>query len=132
MTHAPNQLKRSKNNVGVEMIKRLFFTAAIMLTAGPGTAGSLTNGAWLPSGCGIEPSVPVIDQSSVEAFNQSVKAINDWQQKANDYNACLIKEANADNALIANSANDEQARLRAAVEKIQSETAAAKAKLDKE
>jgi hypothetical protein len=113
------------------MIKRLFFTAAIMLTAVSGTAGTITNGAWSPSGCGTEPAVPVIDQSSVDAYNQSVKAINDWQQKANTYNGCLIKEANVDNTLIANSANDEQARLRAAIEKIQTETTAAKAKLDK-
>ena len=112
------------------MIKRLFFAAAMMLTAVSGTAGTITNGTWSPSGCGIEPVVPVIDQSSVEAYNQSVKAINDWQQKANVYNGCLIKEANADNSLIANSANDEQARLRAAIEKIQAETTAAKAKLD--
>ena len=112
------------------MIKRLFFAAAMMLTVVSGTAGTITNGTWSPSGCGIEPVVPVIDQSSVEAYNQSVKAINDWQQKANAYNGCLIKEANADNSLIANSANDEQARLRAAIEKIQAETTAAKAKLD--
>lgn len=73
----------------------------------------------------------IIDPSSVETYNQSVKAINVWQQKANAYNGCVIKEANADNALIANAANDEQARLRAAIEKIQVETTAAKAKLDK-
>ncbi len=113
------------------MIKRLFFAAAIMFTAVSGTAGTITNGTWSPSGCGAEPVVPVIDQSSVETYNQSVKAINDWQQKANTYNNCLINEANADNSLIANSANDEQARLRAAIEKIQAETTAAKAKLDK-
>jgi len=113
------------------MIKRLSFAAAMMLTAASGMAGTITNGAWSPSGCGAEPAVPVIDQSSVDAYNQGVKAINDWQQKANAYNGCLIKEANADNALIANSANDEQARLRAAIEKIQAETTAAKAKLDK-
>ena len=113
------------------MIKRLFFTAAIMLTSVSGTAGTITNGGWSPSGCGPEPAVPVVDQSSVDAYNQSVKAINDWQQKANAYNGCLIKEANVDNTLIANSANDEQARLRAAIEKIQAETTAAKANLDK-
>lgn len=106
------------------MIKRLFFTAAIMLTVVSSMAGTITNGVWPPSGC----AVPVIDQSSVDAYNKSVKAINDWQQKANAYNGCLIKEANVDNALIANSANDEQVRLRAAIEKIQAETAAAKAK----
>ncbi|MGR9015113.1 MAG: hypothetical protein ACU83U_15870 [Gammaproteobacteria bacterium] len=113
------------------MIKRLFFTAVIILTAPFGMAGTITNGTWSPSACGTEPEVPVIDQSSVEAYNNSVKAINDWQQKANAYNGCLIKEANADNTLIANSANEEQARLRAAIERIQAETTAAKAKLDK-
>ncbi|MCK9636849.1 MAG: hypothetical protein M0R41_11290 [Methylobacter tundripaludum] len=113
------------------MIKRLFFTAAMMLTASTGMAGTIANGVWSPSGCGSEPVVPVIDPSSVETYNQSVKAINDWQQKANAYNGCVIKEANADNALIANAANDEQARLKAAMEKLQAETTAAKDKLDK-
>jgi len=103
----------------------------MMLAAVSGTAGTIANGIWSPSGCGTEPAVPVIDQSSVDAYNQSVKAINDWQQQANAYNACVIKEANTDNSLIANAANDEQARLRAAIEKIQAETTAAKAKLDK-
>ena len=115
----------------MKMIKRLFFAAAMMLTAVSGMAGTIMNGIWSPSGCGTEPVVPVIDQGSVDAYNRSVKAINDWQQKANTYNGCLIKEANADNSLIANSANDEQTRLRAAIEKIQTETTAAKAKLDK-
>ena len=113
------------------MIKRLFFTAAMALTGVSGTAGTITNGAWSPSSCGTEPVVPVIEQGSVDEYNQSVKAVNDWQQKANAYNGCLIKEANADNSLIAGSANDEQARLRAAIDKIQTETTAAKAKLDK-
>ncbi len=113
------------------MINRLFFTAALMLATVSGTAGTIANGGWLPSGCGTEPAVPVIDQSSIDAYNQSVKVINDWQQKATAYNGCLIKEANADNSLIANSANEEQARLRTAIEKIQAETTAAKAELDK-
>jgi len=112
------------------MINRLFFAAALMFTAVAATAGIISNGSWSPANCGSEPAVPVIDQSSVDAYNQSVKAINDWQQKASAYNGCLIKEANADSAVIANSANEEQARLRAAIEKIQAETTAAKAKLD--
>ena len=113
------------------MLKRLFFTAAMMLTAVSVTAGTITNGVWSPSNCGTEPLVPVIKQGSVDEYNQSVKAINDWQKKANAYNSCLIKEANADNSLIANVANEEQARFKATIEKIQAETTAAKAKLDK-
>lgn len=113
------------------MIQRTFITAVIMVaTISVGTAGTITNGAWSPSDCGTEPVVPVIEQSSVDAYNQSVKAINEWQQKANAYNTCLINEANADNARIAKVANEEQSRLRTAIEKIKTETMAAKAKLD--
>ena len=113
------------------MTQRTLFAAAIMVaTVSVGTAGTITSGAWSPSGCGTEPVIPVIEQSSVDAYNKSVKAINEWQQKANTYNACLINEANADNALIAKTANEEQSRLRAAIEKIKTDTDAAKAKLD--
>jgi hypothetical protein len=78
--------------------------------------------------------VPVIEQGSVDEYNQSVKAINDWQQKANayTYTGCVIKEANSDNSLIANAANNEQAKFKATIEKIQAETTAAKANLDKQ
>ena len=114
------------------MIQRTFFAAVIMVaTASVGTAGTITNGAWSPSGCGTEPIVPVIEQSNVDAYNKSVKAINEWQQKANAYNTCLINEANADNALIAKTANEEQSRLRAAIEKIKTDATIAKAKLDR-
>lgn len=113
------------------MTKRLFFIAATLGIAHTAAAGTIANGTWAPSGCGTEPTVPVIDASSVDTYNQSVKAINDWQQKATAYNGCLIKEANTDNALIANIANDEQARLRSNMEKIQAEATAAKEKLDK-
>jgi len=114
------------------MIQKTLFTAIIMVaTLSVGTAGTITNGAWSPSGCGTEPIVPVIEQSNVDAYNKSVKAINEWQQKANTYNTCLINEANADNALIAKTANEEQSRLRAAIEKIKADTDTAKAKLDR-
>jgi hypothetical protein len=114
------------------MIQRTLITAVIMVaTVSAGTAGTIANGAWSPSGCGTDPVVPAIDQGSVDAYNQSVKAINEWQQKANTYNTCLINEANADNALIAKTANEEQSRLRAAIEKIKTDTDAAKAKLDR-
>ena len=75
--------------------------------------------------------VSVIEKSSVDTFNNSVKVINEWQQKANAYNICLINEANADNALIAKMANQEQSRFWATIEKIRTYTDAGKAKLDK-
>jgi hypothetical protein len=113
------------------MKQRTFFTALIMVASvSVGTAGTIANGTWAPSGCGTEPGVPIIEQGSVDAYNKSVKAINEWQQKANAYNTCLINEANADNAVIAKTANEEQSRLRAAIEKIKTDADAAKTRLD--
>jgi rhamnogalacturonyl hydrolase YesR len=113
------------------MRQRTFITAAIMVaTVSVGTAGTFINGAWSPSGCGVEPVIPVIEQDSVDAYNQSIKTINEWQKKASAYNTCVINEANADNALIAKTATKEQNKFRAAVEKIKTSTDAAKAKLD--
>ncbi len=112
------------------MIRRILFTATIMLTAFSGTAGTITNGVWSPGDCGAEPAPPVVEQSSVDAYNQSIKAINEWQQKANAYNTCLINDANKDNALIAKAANDGQSRFHALIEKIKSDTDKAKAKLN--
>lgn len=112
------------------MLYKKIITAALSALAFNSLAGTITNGVWSPSNCGTDPLPPTIDQSSVENFNKSVKAINDWQQKANAYNSCLINEANADNALIAKTANDQQAKLRAAFEKIKQESEAAKTRLE--
>jgi hypothetical protein len=114
------------------MTQRTFFLGLIMIMASSVVlAGTITNGAWAPTGCGTETVAPVVDQSSVDAYNKSVKAINEWQQKTNAYNTCLINEANADNALIVKTAQEEQRRFHAAIQKIQIDTDAAKAKLDR-
>ena len=113
------------------MLQKTFFTAVILIAAASvGTAGTIDNGVWSPSACGTEPEVPVVDQDSVETYNQSIKTIDEWQQKANAYNSCVINEANADNALIAKTATEGQKKFRAAVEKIKAATDAAKAKLE--
>jgi hypothetical protein len=113
------------------MIQRTFFTVTILLaTISVSTAGTITNEVWSPSGCGIEPSAPITEQDSIDAYNKSIKAINDWQQKIQAFNECMIKEANADNALITKTANNQQSRLRAVLDKIKSDLDAAKAKLE--
>ena len=114
------------------MKQRTFFLGLIIIMASSDAmAGTITNGAWAPTGCGTETVAPVVDQSSVDAYNKSVKAINEWQQKTNAYNTCLINEANADNALIVKTAQEERRRFHAAIQKIQIDTDAAKAKLDR-
>ncbi len=113
------------------MKQRKFFILAIVLTAlSTANAGTITNQVWTPSGCGTEPIAPGIEQNSIDAYNKSIKAINDWQVKAQAFNECVIKEANADSALIAKTANDQQNRLRAVLDKIKSDTDAAKASLE--
>jgi hypothetical protein len=71
-------------------------------------AGSLGGSEWKPSQCGQKPVAPTVDDQSIDAFNRSVTAINDWHQQSKTYLECLIKEANADNKIIADSANREQ------------------------
>lgn len=123
------------NHIGNElkMLKRILFLVVMLISPlSIVIAGTISNGVWLPSACGAEPSPPVFKQKSIEEYNDSVKLINEWQLKANAYNNCLIKEANIDNALIAKSANEQQSKLRLAFDNIKSFTDAAKAKLDKE
>ncbi|EIC30429.1 MULTISPECIES: hypothetical protein [Methylomicrobium] len=94
-------------------------------------AGTLANGKWSLADCGNKPEVPAINQTNVEAFNQSVAKINAWQQQAKVYYECLVKEANADNSVIADTANAAQAEYRSTVESIGQQAEAAKKKLEK-
>ncbi len=114
------------------MIKQTFLNLAILLSVNSVSfAGTIANGVWSPSACGTEPVAPAIEQDSIDAYNKSVKAINDWQTKAQAFNECVINEANADNAIIAKTANDQQSRLHGILDKIKSDMVAAKAKLIK-
>lgn len=109
----------------------LLMTVILLPAASPVNAGTLLNGGWKPNNCGIKPNAPIVDDSSVEAFNKSVTAINNWQQLAKTYFECLIKEANADNSVIADTANREQSDYRQSVEKISNAANEAKKKLEK-
>lgn len=94
-------------------------------------AGNLSDGQWQPANCGQKPSAPAINTKNVDGYNQSVKDINTWQTKAQEYYSCLVKEANADNDTIAKSANAAQDEFRNDVNRIQKEAVAGKAKVEK-
>jgi hypothetical protein len=119
---------------GVSRMKYTLTVAALLALsfALPAHAGSLNNGSWQPSGCGLVPDAPTIDGGNIDAYNKSIAAINAWQQKSREYFECLIKEANTDNSIIADHANQAQAKYRDSVEKIGAEAEAAKKKLDKD
>jgi hypothetical protein len=122
----------SIDGVNYMSYKLLFAALLPLIFVTPGQAGSLNNGSWQPSGCGVVPDSPAIDGGNIDAYNKSIAAINTWQQKSRDYFECLIKEANTDNGIIADHANQAQAKYRDTVEKIGAEAEAAKKKLDKE
>lgn len=109
----------------------LSFSLLLAQFIGIAQAGNLANGGWTPRNCGVKPSAPSIADDSVETFNKSIAAINNWQQQAKVYFECLIKEANTDNGIIADTANKEQAEYRKSVEAIGVAADAAKKKLDK-
>ena len=113
--------------IKITSITLLLITASVSVCM----AGSINNNVWSPSACGNEPEIPVIKKDNIETYNQSIKAINEWQQASITYNTCMVNEANADNALIAKIANEKQNKFRVAVEKIKVDTDAAKALLDK-
>ncbi len=89
------------------MLTKIFAAAgaALLLLLGQAQAGTLTNGAWTPSGCGHEPTAPNIDTSNEKAFNASLDADEDFEKKYVDYASCAVKEANADQNAVASSAN---------------------------
>ncbi|WP_394754213.1 hypothetical protein [Crenothrix sp.] len=103
------------------MLKRFLTTTVLLLGTASTTAGVLKEGIWMPSGCGPRQEAPLIDASTADAYNASVKAINDWQKLASAYDDCLVKEANVDSALIAKMATDEQSKLQETVKKINKE-----------
>jgi hypothetical protein len=106
-------------------------TLSLLLVTLSAHAGSLANGQWQPANCGQKPPSPAIKTSSVEDFNQSIKDINAWQAKAQEYYNCIVKEANVDNQIIATSANAAQDEFKNEVKRIQQEADAGKAKVEK-
>lgn len=109
----------------------IFATALLLQSVNPAQAGSLANGQWTIAGCGEKPTPPVVNVRDADAYNNSVKVTNEWQEKAGVYYECVIKEANADTAAISAKANSEQAEYKQVFEGIVATLDAAKKKLEK-
>lgn len=106
--------------------------ASLLLTSASASAGVISNGNWTPAGCGEKPAAPIVAARSEDAFNNSVEAINQWQEQSKVYFDCLVKEANGDNATIAESANRAQTQYREAIDKIKVDIDAANKKLNQQ
>lgn len=113
------------------MKQSIFLLTTLILFHTSSNAGTLVNGTWSPAGCGERPVAPAVSTTSIADYNRSVEVVNEWQKQAQEYNSCLVNEANADNALIAKTANDQQAKFREEIDHISAEADKAKAVLDK-
>ena len=113
-------------------MKRFLTPTAIWLFAAISVqAGTLSSTDWKPTGCGEKVPAPVVNTKSVDDYNKSIKDINAWQKKAQDYYSCVVNEANTDNQLIANSANAAQDEFKQEVQRIQKEATDGKTKVEK-
>lgn len=105
----------------------LISTAILYTAISTVNAGTLNNGQWTPSECGEIPEPESLDTSNgIDAYNESVKKVNEWQQLAQAYLSCFINEANADNTTISKIATEEQNKFRTIFDKIKADAAAAK------
>lgn len=115
-------------------MKRIFRLAVLIAFAVTFTAnaGTLNDGSWSPSGCGVMPDVPIVNSSSADTINKSIAAVSDWQKQLQTYDECMIREANADTTAIAKSAKAQQTRYHEASEKINAELVAGREKFSRE
>ncbi len=109
-------------------LRKSIFTIIFLLTVLDAYAGNLQNGVWQAAGCGLKPPSPTVNTQSVDDFNKSIKDINAWQAKAQEYYNCIVKEANTDNDAIAKAAQDE---FKQEVNRIQKAANEGKAKVEK-
>ncbi|MDD4914893.1 MAG: hypothetical protein PHW13_07630 [Methylococcales bacterium] len=105
-------------------------TVCLFLFMPVAQAGTLQNGEWTAGDCGAKPVAPQIDAHDAEAYNQSVTAINQWQQQANSYYECQVREANKDAGIIAAKARLSQEEYRQIMDGVTATMDAAKKKLE--
>ena len=74
----------------------------------PGSAGGAA-GAWSPEQCGAEPARPVLDLGDRAKYNHSADVVNEYEGKAKAWDACVMKQANADMEAISAAAKSRMA-----------------------
>lgn len=100
----------------------------LMLSVATAQAGTLAEGAWSPSGCGVKPEAPALDFKNEKTYNLSVDAVNAYLQSLHVYIDCLVQEANVDIRTTTQAANAAQQAVAVEREKILAEVKAAEAK----
>ncbi len=107
-------------------ITRLAIITGLCVAMLSANAGTLKKDGWDASDCGNKPLAPELDFETIEAFNESVVAINAWQQQAVAYLQCVGKEADADIKRIADSVAARQKEHKELVDNISAQATAFK------
>jgi hypothetical protein len=101
---------------------------ALMTSMANAYGGSLKDGTWNSSACGVRPEPAQTNFSDTNAYNRSIEEVSGYLQNLSVYQNCLIKEANGDMQTIAQFAtlaqqtakatdDDYQAQLQAAAKR---------------
>jgi hypothetical protein len=113
------------------MLKLLFATAALTALSFAGAqAGTLKDGVWT-STCTMPGDAPAFSSKSPQAYNESMKAAQEWQGSAKAYADCLNNDAKTDQGLIVTTANGNVTKLSAQITDLNAASADAVDKLKK-
>jgi hypothetical protein len=112
-------------------MKQSLYIISLCITTLDATAGNLSNGQWQPANCGQKSPSPTFNTRNADDYNKSVKEVMAWQTKTQEYQNCLVKEANMDNEIIAKSANAAQEEFRNEIDKIKKDAETAKKQTEK-
>lgn len=114
------------------MLTRILAAGALVaMTATAAHAGTLTNGAWTPTGCAEPGPVPEMNGKTGDAYNKSAKAYQAWADKAQPYEKCVQEQAKADQSAVVEGANKVLSALNDASTKFQADANAAMEALKK-
>ena len=112
------------------MLTRMLAAAALVTLATAAQAGTLQNGTYTVN-CADPGDAPSFSSKSAESFNASVKVVQAWQAKAQEYQNCLNTEIKADQQIMIDSANANVKKLSDKVAALNAQQQAAVDKLKK-
>ncbi|HLZ67310.1 MAG TPA: hypothetical protein VKQ29_13845 [Aliidongia sp.] len=112
-------------------IATMMMTGIALLLTGGAEAGTFKAGAWVPTGCGAEPTPPAINASGHAAYEASIKDAEAYQRAAKQYDDCYVKEAQADNHVISTAVSDHQHQIQATFDKLSADSKAVVDKMNK-
>lgn len=101
------------------MLRWLTLAVLLSIPCHPSFAEGGDAPAWAPTGCGAEPERPKLDLKDQTEYNKSVDAVTAYEEKAKDWDTCMMKEANAAMARVSDEAKAKMAAINQSAVRIQ-------------